>query len=208
MLNDKITVAIADDHNAVMHGLALTVDTSGFATTIAKASSLNDCISMLHQCTPNVLVLNLGFPDGNSIDRLPELKKICPSTKILIFTGCAEVAVISRALSSGADGYVLKTSSAEELLKGIQTVAEGEEFLCLGVQECLKNGKISEQPKLTKRELQILKLITEGYTIKEIADKLYLGFETIRSYCKYIRLKMGVNNTALMVKKAIKERLV
>ncbi len=205
---NKINVAIADDHRAVLHGLALVIEHSGFATITGIATSIKECISMLQQKSPDVLILNLGFPDGNSIDSIPSMKEICPSTKILIFTGCAEIAVINRALSSGADGYILKSSSIEELLSGIQYVTENEVFLCEKALEISKGGTLMEIPKLTKRERQILKLITEGYTIKEIADELYLGFETVRSYSKHIRLKMDVNNTALMVKKAIKQRLV
>lgn len=205
---NNINVAIADDHRAILRGLTLIIDQSGFATTTGIATSIKECISMLRQEKPDVLILNLGFPDGNSIDSLPELKKICPQVKILIFTGCAEITVINRAISSGADGYILKASSAEELLAGILTVTEGESFLCSKTQETLSVGTPQEIPRLTKRELEILKLITEGYTIKEIADELFLGFETVRSYSKHIRMKMGVNNTALMVKKAIRQRLV
>lgn len=208
-LDNKIKVAIADDHRSILHGLTLTVNYSTeYAVVVDTATSLGNCMSMLQHSTPDVLLLNMGFPDGNSIDWLPAMKEICPTVKILMFTGCDEAAVINRALMSGADGFISKTSSAEELLKGILIAAEGEEFLCSGALEILKRNNDPEHPKLTKRELQILKLITDGYTLKEIADKLFLSFETVRSYSKYIRLKMGVDNTALMVKKAIKQRLV
>jgi DNA-binding NarL/FixJ family response regulator len=101
---------------------------------------------------------------------------------------------------------VLKNSSSEEVIEGIRTVADGERFLC---DEATVLFNKSYQPvSLSPREREILKLIVEGLSIKEISNKLYLGFETVRSYHKYLHLKLDVHNTAQLVRKAIEQKMV
>jgi DNA-binding NarL/FixJ family response regulator len=124
-----------------------------------------------------------------------------------MLTSYAETNVIGRALDGGARGYVLKNSSSEEVIEGIRTVADGERFLC-DKATVLFNLKSYQPVSLSPRECEILKLIVEGLSIKEISDKLYLGFETVRSYHKYLHLKLDVHNTAQLVRKAIEQKMV
>ena len=124
-----------------------------------------------------------------------------------MLTSYAKSAVARRALDRGALGYILKNSLSEEIIEGIRVVSCGDRFLCDGAEVLFRQRK-SSPTALSVREREILKLIVEGYTLKEIADKLCLGFETVRSYCKYIHLKMGMNNTASVVRMAIEQKLV
>lgn len=202
-----IRVAIVDDHKVLLEGLEHIINSSDTCRVIDTDYSIAGCRELLQRSAPDVLMLDVNLPDGNGIDLCPEIRKDYPQVKILMLTSYAESAVIARALEGGALGYVLKNSMSEEILEGICTVACGERFLCDQARVLLKTRKRRPVP-LSPREREILKLIVEGYTIKEISDRLFLGFETVRSYCKYLHLKLEVHNTATLVRRAIEERLV
>ena len=202
-----IRVAIVDDHKVLLEGLEHIINSSDVARIVDKAESIAGCREMLKRCQPDVLMLDVSLSDGNGIDLCPEIRAKYPDVKILMLTTYAESAVISRALDEGALGYIMKNSMSEEILKGICVVASGERFLCEQAKGLLKENKNRQTP-LSPRESEILKLIVEGYTIKEISEKLFLGFETVRSYCKYLHLKLDVRNTASLVRKAIEQKLV
>ena len=202
-----IRVAIVDDHKVLLEGLEHIINESNSARIIDSANSIAECRDMMQRCQPDVLMLDVSLPDGNGIDLCPEIQRDYPEVKILMLTTYAESAVISRALENGAHGYILKNSMSEEILEGISVVASGEQFLCDQAKILLKDNSNRQIP-LSPRENEILKLIVEGYTIKEISDKLFLGFETVRSYCKYLHLKLDVRNTASLVRKAIEQKLV
>ena len=202
-----IRVAIVDDHKVLLEGLEHIINESNLAQVIGKASGIAECRTMLERCQPDVLMLDVSLPDGNGIDLCPEICKQYPELRVLMLTTYAESAVISRALDAGAMGYILKNSMSEEILEGIQVVASGEQFLCEQARGLLKSQGERQIP-LSPREREILKLIVDGYTIKEISDKIFLGFETVRSYCKCLHLKLDVRNTASLVRKAIEQKIV
>jgi DNA-binding NarL/FixJ family response regulator len=124
-----------------------------------------------------------------------------------MLTSYAEYAVITQSLESGAAGYVLKNAMAEEILEGIQVVASGKHFLCEEVDLLLKN-RSSNAVVLTRQERKLLGLVVEGCSNVEIADRMCLGYETIKSYRKNLILKLNAHNTALLVKMAIEQKLV
>lgn len=202
-----INVLIVDDHKVLSEGLEHIINGSGVARVIGKACSLAECRKMLEHCRPEVLMLDVNLSDGNGIDLCAEIRGKYPDVKVLMLTSYAEPSVVTRALEGGAMGYILKNSMSGEIIEGICTVAEGERFLC-SQAEVLMKKKNERQIPLSPREKEILKLIVEGYTIKEISEKLFLGFETVRSYCKYLHLKLDVRNTATLVRKAIEQKLV
>lgn len=206
---DMIKIAISDDHKVITQSLDTMLKQSGDIDVIAHAATNAECEAMLEQNNDiDVLLLDVGLPDGNSLDYIETWKDRYPDVRILVLSTHDEAAVINRALSTGADGYVLKTCDKEELLKGIQTVMKGEQYLCPEVATILKEHPQMDVVELTPREREVLKLIVEGYSIKMIADRLCLGFETVHSYYKYLKLKLGVPNTAALVRVAMEQRLV
>lgn len=208
-VKDMIKIAISDDHKVITQSLETLLRQSGDFEVIAHAATNAECEAMLEQHNDiDVLLLDVGMPDGNSLDYVETWKDRYPDVRILVFSTYAEAAVINRALSGGADGYVLKTCGKEELLEGIATVMKGEQYLCHEVVEILKSHPQMDVVELTPREREVLKLIVEGYSIKMIADRLCLGFETVHSYYKYLKLKLGVPNTAALVRVAMEQKLV
>ena len=144
---------------------------------------------------------------SNSIEFCPEICRMYPDVHILMLTSYAESAVINRALTAGAQGYILKNSLSDEIIEGIQVVARGERYLCDEAKELFKKDT-SKPIMLTNREREVLSLIIEGYSCREISEKIFLSFETVHDYFKYLRIKLDVKNTASMVRKAIEQKLV
>jgi DNA-binding NarL/FixJ family response regulator len=202
-----IRVAIVDDHKVIADGLAHLIGESGTIRVCGKAHSAAECRKLLEREQPDVLMLDIGLPDGNGIDLCIGIKEKYPQLKILMLTSYGELAIITRALHAGADGYVLKNSEAEELLEGIRIVASGERFLCEEAGSVLHKNE-SNSMELTRREIELLQLIVEGYTLPELADKMCLGVNTIRSYRQKLNIKLGAHNTVQLVQNAKVLKLV
>jgi len=202
-----IKVAIVDDHNIVIDGLEKIIAEADNIVFMDKAYSVAGCKKMLLKAQPDVLLLDVGLPDGSGMDLCPQIKMKYPAINILMLTCYAEYSVISHVLNNGASGYILKNAMPEEIIEGIITVASGKRFLSEEANMLLKKGN-KTTIELTRRERELLKLISEGNTSIEIADKMCLGFETIRSYRKNLHLKLGAHNTADLTKMAIDMKLM
>jgi DNA-binding NarL/FixJ family response regulator len=202
-----IKVAITDDHYIILDGMEKIIIESGIAVLTGKTGTVAGCWDMLKAGQPDVLLLDVGLPDGSGMDLCPQLKAKYPSMNILMLTGYAEYAVISHTLNNGASGYILKNAMPEEIVEGIRTVASGKRFLCEEADILLKKER-STGIILTRREHELLKLITQGLTSMEIADKMCLGYETIRSYRKNLHIKLGAHNIVELTRIALNKKLV
>lgn len=202
-----VEVQITEDHRMFAEGLIKIINESGIANVIDTAATADACRRMLCKRQADVLLLDIHLPDGNGVDLCTELRAKYPGLKILALTSFGELAVINRMLDAGALGYVLKNAMAEEMLLGIQSVAAGEKFLCHEVNLLLKR-QTGLAVALTRKEKELLYLICEGYTSTEIADKMFLGIETIHSYRKNLLFKLNAKNTAALVKMTIEQRLI
>lgn len=201
------TIIIADDHRIVTDGLTKIINENADTQVLGVASTLAELTELLPNLKPDVLLLDVALPDGDGIDAMPNLMAISPETKIVILSMFAEPSVILRAMKAGAKGYLFKSVDSTELRKAIQMVMAGKTYLCVEAHQLI-NGTEDPAPILTMREREILGLIAKGCTMKEIADQLCLGFETVHSYTKNLRQKLGCNNTASMVRAAIEQHLV
>lgn len=196
-----IRVAIVDDHKIITEGLAHLVEESKMTAIAGLAYNVAECMNLLEKELPDVLLLDIALPDGNGINLCAEIKEKYPQLKVLMLTVYGEISTISRAMDAGADGYILKNAMPEELLEGIITVASGEKFLC-EISEKTLNTVRNNFMKLTRREMELLELIVEGYTLPELADRMCLGIQTIRSYRKNLNIKLDAHNTAQLIKNA------
>lgn len=202
-----IHVAIVDDHQIIIDGLEKIITDSGIALLSGKSYNVAGCWKMLSVLQPDVLMLDVGLPDGSGIDLCPHIKAKYPRVNILMLTAYAEYTIISHVLNNGASGYILKNAMPEEIVEGIRTAASGKQFLCEEVDRVLKRGN-KNKIELTRRECELLRLITNGYTSAEIADKMFLSYETIRSYRKNLYLKLDTHNSAELTKIALDMKLV
>jgi len=202
-----ISVAIVDDHWVVIDGIEKIIDESCIATLTGKASTAADCWKMLKTSQPDVLLLDIGLPDMSGIDLCPKIKDKYPAVNILMLTSYSEYTVISHVMDNGASGYILKNAMPEEIIEGIRTVASGKRFWCEKVNLLLKKEN-RNRLVLTRRERELLRLIIDSHSNLEIADKMCLGYETIKSYRKNLFQKFDVHNTLELMKKAVEEKLV
>ncbi|HQN93967.1 MAG TPA: response regulator transcription factor [Prolixibacteraceae bacterium] len=202
-----IQVNIVDDHKILVEGLRKLIEESGTITVKEIAYTANECRKQLSYELPNVLLLDVNLPDTDGVTLCEELKKLYPNLKILALTSYGEYTVVRRMIESGASGYILKNAMCEEVITGIETVANGDEFLCHEVDLLMKK-KDNNEVWLSQRERDLLKLIVEGYTNPEIADKVFLSLETIKGYRKNLLLKLGAKNSAMLVKMAIEDKWI
>jgi DNA-binding NarL/FixJ family response regulator len=203
----RIRVIIVDDHKLVAEGIELLINESDIAGVIGKAYSVAGCRELLAKIEADVLLLDINLPDGKGLELFPFLKTHYPNLKIIVLTSHYDMTAIKQALDIGASGYILKNAPGEEIIEGIQTVVSGDQFLCEEVNKLLKERDYSTVI-LTRREQELLRLLVDGKSTQEIADILFLGFETIKTYRKHLLFKMNVNNTAQLVKIAVDQHLV
>lgn len=204
-------IIIADDHKMVAEAISRLLETievegSRIGEVVSIAYTLEETRKACEELKPDILLVDMAMPDGNGIDFIPKLQELCPTMKIAVLTYYSEASIVRLALNNGARGYFLKACNAQELVEGLKKVGEGEVYVCEEAMMTLRKKNKAET--LTNREKEILRLIVEGFSTKEIAVKLYLSFETVHSYMKNIRQKLGVSNTASIVREAIRQQLI
>ena len=202
-----IKVHITDDHKILVEGLKLLISESQNIEVTGVSYDLTQCRSALVLQTPDVLLLDLNLPDGSGIDFCSEIHKKYPHLKILILTTHNEYSVAKQVLDNGASGYILKNALSEEVITGIETVMQGEVFLCDEIDILMKKQP-KQQMWLTTREKELLRLIVDGYTNQEMANKMFLSIETIKTYRKNLILKLGAKNSMILVKMAMENQWI
>lgn len=203
-----IKLQIVDDHRMVVESLSKLIDESGIAKVTAVYYDLNSCRQGLKNELPEVLLLDIGLPDGDGVEFCKEVKKAYLDIKIIMLTTYKEFSIAKRSLHNGALGYILKNAEIEEMLLGLEYVSRGELFLCDEIDLLLKKRKDEEVIWLSNREKEILNYIGEGYTTKEIASLICRNIETVRTYRKNLLIKLNAKNTAEVVRKACEKRLI
>lgn len=200
-------ILIVDDHPLLADGLKTLVREYNLCEAPVLASTGQECLTKLRGADFDLVLLDINLPDCSGLDLCPKIKAEFPVIKILALTSFNEFTVVKKMLDSGASGYLLKNSMPEEIVMGVEAVMQGEQFLCHEIDVLMR--KESEMHVfLTRRETEILRLIVEGFTNIEIAEKLFLGEETIKSYRKNLLLKLGAKNTAVLVKMALEQKLI
>jgi len=207
-LNHIVNVAIADDHKMVVKSLSKLINESNTVKVINVYYNLKSCREGLVKSLPDVLLLDIGMPDGDGVEFCAKITKDYPKLKVIMLTSYKEFNVAKRALHNGALGYVLKNAEPEEIFAGIEAVSQGEQFLCEEIDIMLKNKLDSQITWYSPREKDIMQRIADGYTTKEIADKLFVNDETVKTYRKNILIKIGAKNAFEMVKKAYEQNQI
>lgn len=203
-----IKVIIVDDHPVVIDGIRQLLAEQSDIETVGAVLCGADCLTLLRERATDVVLLDINLPDTDGIELCKTIHEYYPSLKIIALTGFTEYSYILRMLQYGAQGYLLKNVLPEEIPEGIRQVYAGEKYLCEEAERIVRDRRGQGKLFLTPRETELLRLVVEGYTNREIAGRLFLGVETINSYRKNLLLKLGVRNTAAMVNLAIREKLV
>ncbi|WP_118973278.1 response regulator [Taibaiella koreensis] len=205
-----INLIIADDHPIVIDGLQRVLVYHQDICLIGHYATGEALMAGLEGHAPDVLLLDIQMPDITGDELLPVILKKYPGIKVLVLTNFDSALYANNMFRRGAKGYILKTAETETLIAAIKTVYEGGTFIETEMQE--KIGKMNQQHRasgfsktaLTLREKEVLQLIVDGYTAAEIGAKLFLSPGTVKNYRNNIMLKLDAENTAVLVKKALK----
>ncbi|MBQ8452217.1 MAG: response regulator transcription factor [Prevotella sp.] len=203
----RIDINIADDHAMFCEALAEAVNRTQAAHLSRMFSSVAACRRALEERRPDVLLLDITMNDEDVEAFCREALAAYPKMKIIIITVHDEYSVIRRMLDTGVHGYLLKSSSVDELITAIQRVWRGERYISSQVSDIIDRSK-EHSIQLTDIERSILRLICQGLSNPRIAEELCLSSETVNWYRKRMLSKFGVKNTAGMVTIAVKEMLV
>jgi DNA-binding NarL/FixJ family response regulator len=211
----QIRVLIVDDHTLVREGLTALLKLEQEIEVVGEASDGLEAIRKADQLKPNVILMDIAMPGLGGLEATVEIKKDHPETKILVLSQYDDKEYISRLLKAGASGYLLKKAMGAELLGAIRAVARGESYLYPTVATRVIEDYLeaNRQPDdiydlLTDREKQVLKLIAEGMTHKEIAESLCISSKTVVAHQTHISEKLDIRSKADLIKFAISKGII
>jgi DNA-binding NarL/FixJ family response regulator len=205
-----LNALIVEDHPIVINSLTNLISSSDLKLECHHVTHAHDGLAWLNGNKAAIVLLDINLPDMSGIEFCFIAKSRHADIKILAITSIEQRHVVDQMLEAGADGFILKSSDTSEILDAITHVINGKKYISKSVVELLK-GKLqnsSELPVLTRREVEVLKLIADGLTNQEIADKLFISSWTVDSHRKNLLLKFNAKNTAILVKTAVTSGII
>ncbi|MBI2149933.1 MAG: response regulator transcription factor [Acidobacteria bacterium] len=213
-MNKKLKLLVCDDHALFREGIKATLARESSVEVIGEAEDGRQAVAEAKKLRPNVVLMDIAMPGLNGLEATMRIKEIDPDIKILIMTMYDDEEVIARCLSAGASGYVLKDAPPSQLLYALEMVRKGREYLDPGVitkvSSYIKLGMPRETSyeRLSSREREVLKLIAEGLSVKEIASQLNLSVKTVDSHKYNLMHKLDIHDKAGLIKYAIQNKVV
>ena len=213
------SILIIDDHPLFREGLKAIIGSDGRYAVIGEAGSGNTGLQMARKLKPDLILLDLSLPDQNGLQLIREIRHILPATRVIIVSMHTKIDYIAEAFQAGASGYVVKESASERLLYALEYVSKGDYFLDSSVsrqvvkkliESPLKAEKISDAAygSLTSREQEILRLLAEGFSSKEIADKLSISPKTVENHRANLMNKLDLHSIHELVRYAARLGLI
>ncbi len=209
-----INVLIADDHTIVREGVKCILENSSDVEVIAEASDGYECLNAINKTNPNVVILDISMPNLDGLKVLQIMREQKMNTKVLIMTAKKEPEYLVRAVDMGCDGYILKTTDSIALRKAIHSVYNGEMYIepelksVLNETMSIRDTAVDRLNDLTRREIDVLKLLAEGLFNKEIASRLNISERTVKNHVSNIFKKISVSDRTQAAVFAIKNNLI
>jgi two-component system, NarL family, response regulator DevR len=208
-------IIIVDDHEVVRLGLRSLLDRHPDFEVVAEAGNGREAIEKVNAYQPDVVVLDIRLPGTSGVEVCQQITEKFPLVKVIMLTSYAEDEMLFAAIRAGAAGYVLKQIGGDDLVRAIEAVGRGEALLDPSltqrvfeeVRKAQREEEASAFVELTNQEMQVLQLVSEGKTNREIAEALYLGEGTVRNYVSNILGKLGVANRAEAAAYAVQHNL-
>ena len=214
LIKMAIKIMIADDHSMIREGLKSLLELEGDIQVVAEAEDGVDCLEKLKICTPDVLLLDINMPRKNGLEVLQTLKSSKSKVKVLVLTVHNEVEYLMKAVDIGVDGYILKDSESEQFKKPKLYIVQAENYIqpslipALNSKMIEKNRDEGKIESLTKRELEVLKLLAVGMYNKEVAEKLNISERTVKNHVSNIFKKIEVTDRTQAAVFAIRNNLI
>ncbi|MEO1515001.1 MAG: response regulator transcription factor [Bacteroidota bacterium] len=211
-----IKILVADDHQIVIDGIHSILETETEIEVVATAHNGLEVLQILENTEIDVAILDINMPQKNGLQTTQLLKERHPNIKVLILTMYKEEEKVLELFEAGAKGYILKDRGKEELVTAVKKVQKGDIYFGEDISKILvqalsherKAPKSPEEPKLTRREIEILKLLADGLTTAEIAKQLFISPTTVETHRRNLLSKLGVKNTPLLVRYAVEKGIV
>ncbi|MFA8437234.1 MAG: response regulator [Marinifilaceae bacterium] len=212
----KIKIAIADDHQMFREGIKALLEKEKNISVCGDASNEEELIKILEHEVPDVVLMDIDMGQTSGIDLTKKIKSLHPDINVLAVSMHGDSTYVVKMMDAGAGGYILKNAGKEEMLKAIGCIAEGATYLSKEVSKVLleslsKPQKLKSnknQISLTRREVEVLKLIAQEYSNAEIAEQLFISVRTVDTHRRNLIEKLGAKNTAGLVKYAFKNNLI
>jgi two-component system, NarL family, response regulator NreC len=214
---EKIRVFLVDDHTVVRQGLRRILESDDEIEIVGEAGDGRTAIDLVQKLRPHVVVMDVAMPELNGIEATRQIVKRVEGAKVLVLSMHGDDVYVRQALKAGARGYLLKDSEDLDLIKAVKAVRAGGSFFSPPVSKVVLSGYLGDKAdgdaedsvaRLTDREREVLQLIAEGKTNKEVAHALSVSVNTIETHRKHIMEKLDLHNTAELVRFAIRTRIV
>jgi DNA-binding NarL/FixJ family response regulator len=212
-----IRVVLADDHSVVRQGLRAWLERSGYVQVVGEAADGREAVAIVEQLEPDIVIMDIAMPMLNGIDATAQITRRNPDTKVIILSMHADESYILRALGAGAKGYLLKESTESDLLPAVQSVRDGKPYFTPSIARLLledymrmlkQNNMQDSYDLLTEREREVLQLLAQGKSNKEVAQILDLSPHTIDSHRTNMMQKLSLHNTAEIVLYAVRKGII
>ena len=207
-----IRVLLADDHTLMREGLRALLTTAPDIEVVGEASTGREAAKQVLQLNPDVVLMDVAMPDLNGIEAAQAIHLKCPAIRIVMLSMHATAEYVYRAFEAGASGYLLKEMAVEEVITAVRTVREGTRYLSPALAEFVPDPAASGHTKspvdsLSARERQVLQLVVEGKTSREIARMIHLSPSSVQTYRSRLMMKLGVSDVPSLVKFALEHGL-
>ncbi|GAB3366363.1 response regulator transcription factor [Arachidicoccus ginsenosidivorans] len=203
-----IKVILTEDHPLVVEGIKAMLDHQPDLTCMATCGSASALLGLLKTMQPDIILMDINLPDTSGIDLCKAVKQLYPAIGVLALSINNHPSVIRQMMDNGADGYLLKDAEKSEIIAAIKAVTKNNCFYSHSVTMTLRNADNHPLPSLTRREREVLELISDGFTNREIAEKLYVDITTVDSHRKNMLAKYNVKNTSALIKLAMINHLL
>lgn len=210
-LATKIRILLADRYTIMRVGLRSVLAQTPNLTVVGEAACGGEAIRLAQRLRPDVVIIDLHLPDADGVETIHRIRQADPGCQVLVFTDCREDASVRGAVQAGALGYLLKDAHPADLVRAVQAAANAEPTLHPEAQRVLMRQateRVAPHPLLTQREMDVLRLVTQGKRNKEIARTLYLTEGTVKGYISAILAKLCVDDRTQAALYAVKHRLV
>jgi len=200
-------IFIVDDHYMVIEGIRSLLQNEKNIQWLGHATNAASCLAFLKKQQPDIILMDVNLPDKSGIDLCKEVKELYPSILILGLSTFNQQTIIRNMMENGASGYVLKNATKEELLEAIAASLKGKLYFSHEAVQSL-HEKTTEVPLISRREKEVLLLIAEGLTNAEIAERFFISTSTVNTHRKSLLAKFEVKNTATLIAKGIRMKLI
>jgi two-component system, NarL family, response regulator NreC len=214
---EKIRVFLVDDHTVVRQGLRRILESDDEIEIVGEAGDGRTALELVQKVRPHVVVMDVAMPELNGIEATRQILKRVEGVKVLVLSMHGDDVYVRQALKAGARGYLLKDSEDLDLIKAVKAIRSGGSFFSPPVSKVVLSGYLGDKvegaledsvARLTDREREVLQLIAEGKTNKEVAHVLTVSINTVETHRKHIMEKLDLHNTAELVRFAIRTKIV